>query len=682
MHINRRTNMKSFLILFTFFIIITCQDKALKIDTKPIKKMRNTEDKDNLREDYENINILLVSYELTYDKRSVLKVILRTVNDLEHTMIFFALLKVESGKKAYRLKCLNVSANEIECYSDKNIVFNLKEKYYFYYKNNAKLTLDEKEVFEDYKRVTLIFKPEMYEDQIMWKDHRKILGLNHRKIVSGGYLYIVPKNKKLLHKTKDGFNQYIELNNFISLHGLSGDVPESTLSAYKEAIRRGFHIVNANLQFTSDKIPVIMHTRFLEKCSDGKGKIPLTSFKDLEKLDFGSKFNDKFTGEKILTFDDLLIFCKENDAIIDLDLDLLDYEKYFGKTDDYAKIIIDTVKKHEMFDSVIFNDGSNKNIIFKLLKLKNELAISLSNVNKDELKKIKEKYEGAKRIIVHYSELEKGDLIDEEKIKYAISLGYKVKVSLVEDLVLVNKLLSLGVNLITTTKLHPFQIPNEYEIPLFLKCTQFDILADCRFGPEVKLIDNVVYNIFYSENIYNLYENIVEKPIGEFKYLDTKKLDDLYYTVRIFDFPAGYLKLNSSVKVERGHQIKGKIGPTYENVSDAYLYPFVCNGNNKYDVHCRIIKDEPSIVPYNGNYTITIVDNYSLYIPPKELKENTLFGINLDKNRGIIYFPIIVFIILAVFIFIYALKNKNTSSVSEISYGDSTDFRETSELNK
>ena len=648
----------------------------------PIKKLRGTEDKDNLREDYENINILLISYELTYDKKSVLKVILRTVDDLEHNMIFFAMLKVESGRKAYRLKCLNVSVNEIECYSDKNVVFEPYEKYYFYYKNNAKLTFDEKEVFEDYKRVTLVFKPEMYEDQIMWKDHRKILGLNHRKIVSGGYLYVVPKTKKLLPKAKDGFNHYIELNNFISRHGLSGKVPESTLSAYKEAIRRGFHIVNANLQFTSDKIPIIMHTPFLEKCSDGNGKIAEFTFKDLGKLDFGKNFNKEFAGEKILTFDNLLKLCKENNVIIDLDFELLEYEKYFGKTDEYAKIIIDTIEKNEMINSVIFNGGRNKNTIFKILRIKNEIAISLSNLNKEELKKVKEIYGGAKRIIINYSELEKGDSINQENIKYAISLGYKIKVSLVDDLELANKLLSLGVSYMTTTKLHPFQMKNDYEIPLLLKCTQFDILADCRFGPEVKLIDNEIYNIYYSENIYNLYENIKEVPIGEFKYLDTKKLDDLYYTVRIFDFPAAYLKLNSSVKVERGKQIIGKIGPTYENVSDAYLYTFVCNGNNKYDVHCRIIKDDPKVVAYKGNYTVTIVDNYSKYIPQKELKENTIFGINIDKNRGIIYFPIIAIIVLAIFIFIYAIKSKNNNTVTELGYGDSVDIRETTELNK
>ena len=278
--------------------------------------------------DPENINILTISYELTYDKDSFLKVILKTIDDLEHETKFDALLKTVEEKKEYKLKCENISITVIECYSEKNIKFNKNDRHYFYYKSDGKLTLDEKEVLEDYKKVTLIFKPEMYEDQIMWKDHRKILGLNNRKIVGGGYLYLVPKSKKLLHKTKDGFNKNIELNNFIAHRGIGGERPESSLSSFKEAIRRGFKIVNADLQFTKDKVPVIMHTTELGKVSDGEGKISEIDFEDLKKLDFGKKFDVKFTGEKILTFGELLKLCKENDVILELDLSLLNYRKH------------------------------------------------------------------------------------------------------------------------------------------------------------------------------------------------------------------------------------------------------------------------------------------------------------------------------------------------------------------
>jgi hypothetical protein len=173
--------MKFLLILISVLIGIICKGKkARKSKKNPQVKLRKMEGRP------ENINILSIAYELTYNETSVLKAILKTIDDLEFDVTFEALLKTESGKKDYKLSCQNTSITIIECYSEKNVKFDLKDKYYFYYKSNGKITLDEKEVVEDYKKVTLIFKPQMYEDQIMWKDHRKILGLNDRKIIGGG----------------------------------------------------------------------------------------------------------------------------------------------------------------------------------------------------------------------------------------------------------------------------------------------------------------------------------------------------------------------------------------------------------------------------------------------------------------------------------------------------------------
>ena len=95
--------------------------------------------------------------------------------------------------------------------------------------------------------------------------------------------------------------------------------PQSTLVAYEEAIRRGYHIVDADLFFTKDKIPVINHGDDIEHYSNGNGTISTKTLEELEELDFGEKFDKKYKGEKILTFEKLLELCKENDVIIDLD---------------------------------------------------------------------------------------------------------------------------------------------------------------------------------------------------------------------------------------------------------------------------------------------------------------------------------------------------------------------------
>ena len=102
----------------------------------------------------------------------------------------------------------------------------------------------------------------------------------------------------------DGFNKYIELNNFISNSGLSAYRPQTTLIAYEKAIKRGHHIVDGDLQFTKDKIPVINKEEILDRISNGKGILSSKNLKELEELEFG---NNKFRGQKIFTLENYLI---------------------------------------------------------------------------------------------------------------------------------------------------------------------------------------------------------------------------------------------------------------------------------------------------------------------------------------------------------------------------------------
>ena len=248
----------------------------------------------------------------------------------------------------------------------------------------------------------------------------------------------------------------------------------------------------------------------------------------------------------------------------------------------------------------------------------------------------------------------------------------------------------MGVSYITTNKLHPFLIQNDYEEPILLKCTQFNILADCRLGPEVKLIDNEIYNIYYSENIYDINKDINDKPIGEFKYLDTKQLDDLYYTVMKFDYEKGYILLNSSIRInKKDRKLKGKVGPdSYKSyAADCYQYDFICNGTNTHELDCKINKSDDNVVKFEGNYSVYTVENYSLYIPQNATKENSLFGMNFGgdgkKNNKIIYFSSLIFIIFATIIFICAVKNRSGhNQLKEIKIVENAYIPETVNLNK
>ena len=127
-----------------------------------------------------------------------------------------------------------------------------------------------------------------------------------------------------------------------------------------------------------------------------------------------------------------------------------------------------------MLNSVIFNDGGNKNIILKLKSIQPKITVAYANRNKKEdIEQIKN-YDQDSRAIISMGGVESGNTISEEAVKYALSLNKKVKVSLVKDFEMAKKYQSWGVNYIGTDTLPPFLVQNELEEPKILRCFPID----------------------------------------------------------------------------------------------------------------------------------------------------------------------------------------------------------------
>ena len=611
-------------------------------------------------EDSNALSVASISYELTYDETSVVKVTIKTYYEISKNIKFKAFLKTDDGLHEHPLECQNEFVDLISCLSSKNITLDTNKKYFFYYnkkKSGSDITFDGEDIYQDSNRISFIFNPEIEEGQILYKDNKRFDVKNDNNMVSGGYLYITRKSKKILQKNINGFNKNIELNNFISHCGLAGYRPQNTLIAFKEAIKRGYKIVDADLVFTKDKIPVICHGVQLNLVSNGEGDLTEKTFNELEKLDFGSIFDLKYKGEKILKFEELLKLCKENDIILDLDLGHVNY-KYFEGTDEYIKIIIELIEKYGMINSIFINSHKVE-VIEKFHSLNKNIIFSISGMNsKENMESINKKYNNSSIKIYNIGGLTTGGKINEEIVKYGISLGKKIKASKIDEIDFANKVVSWGVNFICTNNLHPFLMRNEKEEPIIATCTQSNMdeeKSECEIDEDYNLIDNEIYNIYYSKNIYNLSEDIVEKPIGEFKYVDTNLLDEYYYDINHFDFKNGIIKLNISNIVKKGETINGLVGPTYDNVAECYIYDFTCKGNGNHDLDCIINKKDPNKVSYDGDYKIYSLEGYSLN------KEQLYYKLNYQKNLKRLKISIltIVVVVIIICIIVYVIKMKS-----------------------
>ena len=554
-----------------------------------------------------NINIESISYELTYNNYSVVKVVIKTYDSLDSDVSFKAYLLSEEEEKEYLLHCYSTFYDIIECYSNRNEVFNTEDRFYFYYnKTDPHITFDENDILEDDKRVSLVFEPEVDIDEKLYRDNHKITVETNGDMVSGGYLYIVRSSKEVLQCPKDGFNRFFELNNIIPHVGLHDHLPPSTLQGFTEAIKKGYHILNADLRFTSDKMPVICDDDSLEKISNGKGMVSSSTFAELEKLDFGGKLDKKYEDEKIMTFAELLALCKKNEAIVNLNLEHLDIEKYFN-TKEYLNIMFLLVEKFNMTNSILF-EGSPEQIL-KLKEYRKDIAVAVIHKDKEELDKMKDSFKDFKRVVYSF-----GVNIDETTVKHAVSLGKKVKVSLVESPTQVKKLQSWGVNYIMSRNLPPFVIENQKEDPFVVRCSHVDEdISECDIEDYLFLIDNEMYSIYYSENIYNKSQDINTEAIGEFQYINTNILDELYYYVHYLNFERNVITLILSDSLSKGEKINGLIGPNNDEVEDCYLFNFECIGNGTYSVSCKINTTDDSKIMYNwAHYSIHSLEDYSL----------------------------------------------------------------------
>ena len=639
--------MKKFLInlLFSFTFI-------LADELSDILNNLNTDFLDRIDKTAQNINTETIQYGLSYDNKTVVKAFIKLVDDgIKNKVKFVGFLRTEKEKKEYELNCSNPDKDLIVCYSKPGLILNTSDRYYLYYNRSRgeKIIFDYDNILEDDKRISLIFKPELYVNQTVYKDNKKIMAQINKKTVGEGYLYIVNKTKKVLNLPKDRFNKYIELNNFVFKPEFAGYELKSALDTYKEALRRGYRFIEAEVQFTKDKTPII-----------SKKKQDVSS-KTLEEL--------KKKAKNILTLLNLLKMCREKNVIIELKFSYIDVKKESSNFDEYSKILIQKINETNMFDSIFFNDNLNNEIVSKLKKIKNDICITISNIKKkEEIEKNKNKYKGSNRIIYDINK----DTIKEDLAKYILSLGRRIKVSTVDNIELADKLQSWGVNYISTNNLHPFLIQNEKEEPYRVKCLNIflDDLAECKMGPEIILRDNEFYNVFYSLNIYNKSEDINETAIGEFRFEDTKINDNKYYVIKSMNFKKGIIQLITSDKVEKGKQLKGVIGPRQDNAAECYQYNFTCYGESQNYINCDIEKDADKI-EFNGEYVIYYLQNYSFN--EEEIEDFNLMKLKTKHiytpQERIAYTCIIIFVSFIFLCVSYSIQGKmNINTFSESKY--------------
>jgi glycerophosphoryl diester phosphodiesterase len=108
----------------------------------------------------------------------------------------------------------------------------------------------------------------------------------------------------------------------VAHRGLLRHAPENTLANFRACLelRLGFEF---DVQRTKDGQLVCIHDTTVDRTTNGKGKVAELSLEQVRRLDAGSWFDARFTGEKVPTVDEVLQLVaayRQHDILVAVDL--------------------------------------------------------------------------------------------------------------------------------------------------------------------------------------------------------------------------------------------------------------------------------------------------------------------------------------------------------------------------
>lgn len=140
--------------------------------------------------------------------------------------------------------------------------------------------------------------------------------------------------------------------------GVASECPENTMSAFRCAVMQGYDVIELDLEYTKDKKIVVLHDKLINRTArlgDG-GKIEIdvnintVTLDEARKYDFGIWLSNKYKGEKIPLFADVLSFADKCGIRLKID------NKIQGFPKEILDIFFNVVKNHQECISITSNN--------------------------------------------------------------------------------------------------------------------------------------------------------------------------------------------------------------------------------------------------------------------------------------------------------------------------------------
>lgn len=218
----------------------------------------------------------------------------------------------------------------------------------------------------------------------------------------------------------------------IAHRGASKYAPENTLPAFELAYQSGADGIETDVQLTKDNIPVLIHDEKLHRTTGGKGLVHDYTFAELQKLDAGSWFSDKYRDTKIMALEEFLEWIKNKPLLLHLELknNVIDYPGL-------EKAVYELLLKYNLKDRTNFSSFNPVSMErFKHIDRTVPTALLLSQKKKDYL--LAAGQTGVSSLHVKYR------LLSKSLMQQAIEKNFSVRVYTVNRRAHLERCFSLG----------------------------------------------------------------------------------------------------------------------------------------------------------------------------------------------------------------------------------------------
>jgi len=148
---------------------------------------------------------------------------------------------------------------------------------------------------------------------------------------------------------------------FIAGHrGDRSVAPENTMPALTAALDGPMTFIETDIQLSKDGVPVLMHDSFLNRTTNGSGRVSDYTLQELETLDAGAWFSPAYVRTQIPTLESLLAAMQAKQASGTPKKALLELKGYWST--DEARIVTDLIASYDIGSLVIMSSFDTSTI--------------------------------------------------------------------------------------------------------------------------------------------------------------------------------------------------------------------------------------------------------------------------------------------------------------------------------